>query len=426
MAKFEKVIGLINEAKNVGMVTEYHDNYYTIINKIKNKFEYINNLLSMITNGKSENVSGDIKSIKAVISDINDMLLSIVPDACNDEEISEINSLIDQMKSTEKAVKNIKPVSRVIYLADCENGENSSKSNKSDAIGPDLENLSKEEAEGIKVNDKIISKIKKKVAYMNKLLGKLQNNTSDNVTIDFNNIVSVGKEVSNILAGIDPTSCSEANIDELNDIGANAIDIVKKASEAFLTYNKPQRKMAKSAPMQEDAAPEPVQQSTVAHTEGGGFNIGNFIKQNQSAKHTTPSRDDAQQQPKSTAFPHQICGLTDEQIVAEVSKHFKVSQALPAYALYDLANNKFLSRKMKELDAKQRPNNPYLTQVNINEYIDVPELLEKYPLCFTMPCNDKKKIIVVLFSPVAMPDKNGVLNYPLHIFKATKTNNGSK
>ena len=78
---------------------------------------------------------------------------------------------------------------------------------------------------------------------------------------------------------------------------------------------------------------------------------------------------------------------------------------------------------MKELNAKQRSNNPYLTQVNINEYIDAPELLDKYSLCFTMPCNDKKQIIVVLFNPTPVLDNNGVLNYPLHIFKETKNNN---
>jgi hypothetical protein len=80
---------------------------------------------------------------------------------------------------------------------------------------------------------------------------------------------------------------------------------------------------------------------------------------------------------------------------------------------------------MKELDCKQRANNPYLTQVDINKYIDVPELIAQYSLCFTLPCNNKKQLIVVLFNPNPEVGKNGLLQYPIHIFKANKTAGGN-
>lgn len=262
-------------------------------------------------------------------------------------------------------------------------------------------------AGGIKISDKIIKKIEGKLKYISGITNKVVNNQSEDIANDINKIKSVSAEAKQMITSIDPTSCSKEEIAELNDASA-AIDNSLKMLDNALKIS--------------TAQSNTVQQPAAAHTEGG-FNIANFVKQNQQPVSGPKVPVDNKHQQKPTAFPHQICGLTDDQIVAEVNKHFKVIQELPAYALYDLINNKLLIRKMKELDAKQRPNNPYLTQVNINEYIDVPELLAQYPLCFTMPCNDKKQVIIVLFNPNPVLDKNGILNYPLHIFKATKTNN---
>lgn len=308
--------------------------------------------------------------------------------------------------------------------------EKSVKTAKSDeAVEKSAETVKTDEsAGGIKINDKLIKKVNGKVNYMKNLLDKLQRN-SDDVATDYSKIVSVAAEIKQIVVSVDPTTCTADEISELNGADANAADIVNKATEILknkiVATNKKAEPVIKSTEAAQQASVQntaPVQQSEVAHTEGG-FNINNFIKPNQQTVKgpTMPANNNSKQQ-KSTAFPHQICGLTDEQILAEVRKHFKVLQPLSAYELYDLLNNRLLARKMKEFDAKQRPNNPFLTQVNINEYIDVPELLQRYSLCFTMPCNDKSQIIVVLFNPVAVPDKNGVINYPLHILKAAKIN----
>jgi hypothetical protein len=81
---------------------------------------------------------------------------------------------------------------------------------------------------------------------------------------------------------------------------------------------------------------------------------------------------------------------------------------------------------MKACNSKNRPNNLLLTQVDINEYIAEPELLSKYPLCFTAPCNDKGYVIVVLFDPVVKPTDDGRVQYPMHVFKAKLTNPANK
>jgi hypothetical protein len=232
---------------------------------------------------------------------------------------------------------------------------------------------------------------------------------------------------------IDPDSCNEKEIGHLNI----CLDIVKEIPTKLKNFKAPavetKQEKVESDKKSEDVKTEekksevavpvnttPVQQTEAAHTTEGAFNIANFVK----GPNVAPVTNTVTEPPKSVVFPHQICGLTNEQIVEEVAKHFRVTETLSAYALYDLFNNKYLAQKMKELDAKQRHNNPFLTQVDIKQYVDSPELLAQYSLCFTMPCNNKKQVIVVLFNPIPVPDKNGALNYPLNIFKtANKKNN---
>lgn len=298
---------------------------------------------------------------------------------------------------------------------------------------------------GIKVTDEIMKKLEKKLDYLDSLSSNLDLAQSKDPVHDIKRVKSVCEDINQMILSIDPASCSEEIISDLNDITDNINEALKAVEIYETTLKANNTDNVKHDPSTKNAQPnknqdkqikhteEPVstsekqteqvtantnqvQQSAAAHTEGG-FNIGNFIKNGQSTNNSNPI-----QQTKPTAFPHQICGLTNEQILDEVRKHFKVIQDLQAYPLYDLLNNKLLPKKMKELDAKQRPNNPFLTQVNINEYIDVPELLDKYSLCFTMPCNDKSQVIVVLFNPNPVPDKSGVLYYPIHIFKARKNN----
>ena len=264
--------------------------------------------------------------------------------------------------------------------------------------------------------DKIIDKVNKKLHHVNKLLTELNTGSSTNPADSKNLILTICKEVKEMLSSI---KAPDDKVELINKLISEA-ESTEKTIEAFTIIS--------SAPQQQPAA---------AYNNGYGFNIGNFIKP-QAQQQQTPMQQQQpipmqqQHQVKPTVFPHQICGLTQEQIAEEVGKHVKLipkenrNYTIHADVLYDLVNNKLLSRKMKELDCKHRANNPYLTQVNINEYIGEPELLAQYPLCFTMPCNDKKKLIMVLFNPNPVMDKNGILQYPLHIFKATKTNNANK
>lgn len=265
-------------------------------------------------------------------------------------------------------------------------------------------------------NSKSIEKAKKKVNYMKNILAKVENNNSENPAEDLNSITTVNGEFRKLIESIDMKSCTKDEIREINNTILDAETTAEKATKLIEA----------KANNENTASPELVQQGVAAHNTTTGFNIGNFIKQPVAPIMSVSNMPAQQQAAKPSVFPHQICGLNDTQIVEEVNKHFKLTQQLHAYPLYDLANNKYLARKMKEFDAKQRPNNPYLTQVNINEYIDVPELLEKYSLCFTMPCNDKKKLIVVLFNPIPVADNNGALQYPIHIIKAAKAKNNNK
>lgn len=272
-------------------------------------------------------------------------------------------------------------------------------------------------AGGAAISNKTIGRIKGRLGYISKLGNKVLSNKSDNIDNDINTIRSTAKEIKLIIAAIDPTTCTEQEIADLNDISAvvdNLLKSIENIGTAVKNVSNQQVVVAQSNSQAQQAE---------AASNVSGFNIANFIKEDKPAD--GPIAPESKPQQKQTAFPHQICGLTDDQIIEEVGKHFKLLGLIPihAYPLYDLANNKLLARKMKQLDAKQRPNNPFLTQVNINEYIDVPELLAQYPLCFTMPCNDKKQVIIVLFNPIPVADKNGIMQYPLHIFKAEKNVN---
>ena len=117
-------------------------------------------------------------------------------------------------------------------------------------------------------------------------------------------------------------------------------------------------------------------------------------------------------------LPHQTCGLSNDDIIAYNGKHYEnLSEGISSWALYDLLKSDLLSNKMKELNAKDRPNNPKLKQVPITECTDEPNLIERYPLAFTMQCNDKGYVIVVLFNPNVELDRNNKPVYPIYISK---------
>lgn len=384
--------------------------------------------IRQISNSIEENIQ---KSKEARINGVNNIKHSDAPARSNnnikyiEDKITGLNKFIARLnlgnvsiedinehKATAVRINNfVKNMNRNLY--------NDEEVAKLDSFGVEIDKIinsldsytDNKPAGGIKVNNKVINKIKKKTNYMNTLFSKLQN--AENLANDINNILSNCEATRQMILSIDPTTCSEDEIAELNSV-TNILCNIKKQTEDIKASTKDNNKTIIAS---NNTSVQEVQSSAAAHNLG--FNINNFIKQ----QPTIMPNVLQQQQPKPTVFPHQICGLTDEQITDVVSKHFKVLETLPVYPLYDLLNNKYLAHKMKEFNCKHRPNNPYLIQVNMNEYIDVPELLDKYKLCFTMPCHDKGYIIVVLFNTNPVPNKDGLLQYPLHVLKAKLNNN---
>ena len=285
-----------------------------------------------------------------------------------------------------------------------------------------VEKETTEESTGATSDNKLIKKIMGKVKYLEKIGLRLKEGESKDVAGDIARVRILLDEIPNLIKTL-PAGVVDA--DKANAV-IGVIDSVKKEITTIEAQTQVQQPVQQ--PVQQQSPQQPVQQqhpqtqqgAAAAHTEGA-FNIGNFIKSQQ------PIYVPNVQQQRPVVFPHQM-GLTQQQIADEVNKHFKLipkdkrDYTITADALYDLINDKRLSQKMKELGSKQRPNNPYLTQVNITDYIDIPKLLQSYQLCFTTPCKDNRKIIVILFNPNPVPDNNGVLHYPLHIFDARKTN----
>lgn len=287
-----------------------------------------------------------------------------------------------------------------------------------------------ESAGGVAIDEKIANKMRKKTNYINKVIREISTNQSADPIGDANKASGICDEIINFITSINPEECNEEEINDLNDWSATVNGMKKffEACKTIYSYKPKQNEIPvkQNSNTSQDVVyvqqTTPVQQTVAAHTENG-FNISNFIKPEPVKGPNMPVRG------KYKPLPHESCGLTYEQITQEVNKHFKLipkeerNYTIEGCALYDLLQIKSLGQKMKEFNSKQRPNNPFLTQVDINKYIDVPDLLAKYSLCFTIPCNDKDQIIVVLFNPVPVPINNEVLQYPLHIFKARKTNN---
>ena len=315
------------------------------------------------------------------------------------------NTVLNEAKSIEKAPEQKDEITLIIdgfidELNKVVSGEYKQKAKVKSDVKPEQ---NAEEQNG----NKMVNKISKKMNYLDKLIVELQNGTSQDISKTKDAIEQVCGSINNILPNINHDQLSE---DE-KKILLTAAD---KVAAAKIIIN--------------NSASNPA--VAAANNTGYGFNISNFIKPapvpqqqiNPAMQFVNPAVIPPQQpQQRPSVFPHQMCGLKDEEIVEYVQKHFKVIEKLNAYALYDLVNNKLLAKKMKELDCKQRSSNPFLTQVPINEYIDIPELLAQYPLCFTLPCNDKKQLIIVLFNPTPVLNKNGVMEYPMNIFKAKKT-----
>ena len=268
--------------------------------------------------------------------------------------------------------------------------------------------------EGIEVDDEILNGIKDKITYL-KNLATTFNKSADPLG-DAKKAKDMCDEIVKLIVSINPAGCTEEEISELNDATASVNDMKECFKAIEIVY--------KHIPVKEATIVEratPVQQTVAAHNPEQ-FNISNFIKP---AQQTVAVPNTPVNNVTLPALPHQDKELTTEEITREVEKHFRLipreqrNYTVDGCALYDLLKNKVLGERMKELNSKQRSNNPFLTHVDINKYINDPELLQKYSLCFTIPCNERDKIIVVLLDPVAK-NINGELQYPLNILKMPK------
>jgi hypothetical protein len=267
-----------------------------------------------------------------------------------------------------------------------------------------------------KITDQQAKELKDKIKFVSDLLDKLYNGASSVIYDDYEAAVMAVEEMAIIVSSVQTIGLSEEDISLLNDTCATInkfLDRIKKFNPANCGYSEEKLKAVlkrKDDVMKLGDLTSSTQQ-LAAHSMGG-FNIGNFVHQQQQGPVAgTPVQQAA------NLLPHQTCGLTNDQIVDEVNKHFKLMHAVPAWPLYDLLHNNILSVKMRELGSKQRPNNPYLTQVVLTEYFDQPEYTNNYNLCFTIPCKDKGYVIMVLYN-TNMVIANNRPYYPLNILKA--------
>lgn len=245
------------------------------------------------------------------------------------------------------------------------------------------------------------------------------------------NVFAACKDANTAISMINPSKLSKDEIVHLNDLTAyvNSVDAKAKARVEEIKKNG-------------------LKQGAAAHTMGG-FNINNFEKKpavplaGPATRPVPPSVKQAQAVANEPVvngastnnsnphqhhkLPHEECGLTDEQIVEEVNKHFKIlpGYTVTAYPLYDLLNNPLLRQRMKQYGSKQRPNNPFLTQIDLST-IALPEedkeAFAKYTMGFTIPCKDKNSVIVVYYNPIPIIDKCGCATYPINIIKGKNEN----
>lgn len=334
---------------------------------------------------------GYASKIKNLIDEVKSMVSEVDKSDCDKDEREDIESLISTINEIEKIdISNFQPNKLKIAKPKIKIDDEVKEPKFIPANGV------KVDTDFIKNLNNDIQKISDKVAAVN------FNSTKEDA-------LQIKKECEQVIENIRSIDLMSCSVDNLNVIGKakSVVDLLltklTNVETVLNTVNKPQQ-----------------QQQQAAAANDLGFNISNFVGNNPMIR----SAKRANQQRPQSVFPHMICGLTDEQIVAEVVKHVKVLYDLPAYQLYDLISNKVLAKKLKELNAKN-PDNFVLYQKNIREYIDIPELLSKYNLCFTVPCNDKGKVIIVLFNMTPVEGNNGALNYPLHIFKASYVNNNN-
>ena len=276
-----------------------------------------------------------------------------------------------------------------------------------------------------KNNTRDIALVDAKVKVIKDLESTIQNGDGNILS----NVFAACKDANSTICAIDPKRLSSQEIEYLNTQTAYITDVENKAKARV-----------------EDIKKNGLKQKSAAHTLGG-FNVNNFEKNTvpplagPATRPIPPSVKAVQSVAQSPVvngagtiptnnghahhhrLPHEECGLTDDQIVKEVCKHVKLLPGYnaPAYALYDLIKSPELKQKMKQYGSKQRPNDPFLTQIELDA-ISLPDedkdAYTKYSMAFTTPCKDKNHIIVVYYNPVPIIDACGCQTYNINILKS--------
>lgn len=173
-------------------------------------------------------------------------------------------------------------------------------------------------------------------------------------------------------------------------------------------------------------ATEPVQGSAANKF---GFDISKFIKPEDARQATVvPSPvvkpiDAQPQQPANTTAPAEPVKAAEsvdpkkeeeelKKKVEVMNKNFHLIKGThPGFtmtqvnSLLMLAKSGFIKNKMKEHDAKDRPNNPQFYEIPLDPYV-TDENKGKYDICFKLNTKDKKHPIIILYNTIPTFEKS--------------------
>ena len=211
--------------------------------------------------------------------------------------------------------------------------------------------------------------------------------------------------------------------------------------------SKPAEPKKDSAPAEPAKPAEPKKTSTFQATEPVqgvaankfGFDISKFIKpettgqvtvvpspavkpveaQPQQPADTAAPAEPAKAEPKKDSKPAEKKPVEpkkeEEELkkkVEEMNKNFHLIKGThPGFtmtqvnSLLCLAKNGFIKKKMKEYDAKDRPNNPQFYEIPLDPYV-TDENKGKYDICFKLNTKDKKHPIIILYNTIPAFEKS--------------------
>lgn len=209
---------------------------------------------------------------------------------------------------------------------------------------------------------------------------------------------------------------AESKEDPENKNGESKVDQQPKAQEQEKKgeENKPKKEQVKQAQPQPTQQKHVKQEAAAQAANSIGFNINNFLKpQNQQPVvqqvpvRQQPSIPMPQQPVKQQAMQQQLPPKNDpmpgaslQDRVSEMQKHYKLIDgthpgmtADRINSLLFLLQNTQLKADMKKYDAKSRPNNMFMQEIEIPD-----EFKGRYDFCFRMSTKNPKKYIRVLLN----------------------------